>query len=474
MLATGLALVIGAAVASRLSPSLFYAAGLLLLAMLGWAAWRWPRVLLVGLVLSPIIDRYLVAVLVADGLRAATTYFSEALLLVVGAPAIARAVLERRLQSGLWHPANGLLLAVCVLGVASALVNAVPPWIAAAGLLFTLEATTLFSLARLTPFSERQASGAAAAFVVVGGLAALLAMGQVLLHPNFLGLGTFAGRFGEGYRVASFLVSPNMLGALLAMGLPFTVLAALQLDGRPRLGAWALAGLLSLALLYTFSRGAWLAVAGAMLVVAIVVDRRVLPAMLLLGVLTFATAILLPRHLLSAERDQQPFDLIDATLGRIQAIGEGSDLRVQYIDNALPIIADHPILGAGPGRYGGAVARTYGSPLYRQYTAGTVPATQTVDNFWLHQVVEQGVLGVLAFAAAMAVPIRQALVAARRATGRRRVLLAASAATGLVAAIASLAEMLLEGNTTSFATWFFLGVATTLAVERPQEGEAPQ
>jgi hypothetical protein len=39
----------------------------------------------------------------------------------------------------------------------------------------------------------------------------------------------------------------------------------------------------------------------------------------------------------------------------------------------------------------------------------------------------------------------------------------AAAATTIVIAVDSVTEMLLEGNTTSFGTWFFLGVASALA-----------
>jgi hypothetical protein len=42
-------------------------------------------------------------------------------------------------------------------------------------------------------------------------------------------------------------------------------------------------------------------------------------------------------------------------------------------------------------------------------------------------------------------------------------LLAGCAAVGLVLVVGALTEMVLEGNTTTFAMWFFLGLATSLA-----------
>jgi O-antigen ligase len=162
-------------------------------------------------------------------------------------------------------------------------------------------------------------------------------------------------------------------------------------------------------------------------------------------------------------------------VGRLGTLSEGTDLRLQFVRNATPVIADHPVLGAGPGRYGGAVAWRFGSPLYDEYTDGSVPRGRTVDNFWLHLLAEVGALGTLLLAAALAVATWRALAAARASVGWARILPAAAAATAIVIAVDSLTEMLLEGNTTSFATWFFLGVASALAAgaaQRPAEGAA--
>jgi O-antigen ligase len=86
-----------------------------------------------------------------------------------------------------------------------------------------------------------------------------------------------------------------------------------------------------------------------------------------------------------------------------------------------------------------------------------------VDNFWLHLLAEVGVLGTVLFGLALTVAAWEALVAARAAGGWRRVACGAAGAMAVVIAVDSVTEMLLEGNTTSFPTWFFLGVASALA-----------
>lgn len=454
---------------AQVSAVAFYAVGGLLLAVLGICAWRWPLAMLVVLVLAPILDRYVVSLAVPSSLQSATTYFSEALLAVTGTAVALRAARDGRLLAATRHPVVAVLLLFVAVGLVSAVANGVPPIIAAAGILFTVEASAVFVLARTIRIARRPAIRAVSAFVSLVVLAATLALAQVLVHPNFMGLESFVGRFGEGHRVASFLVSPNMLGALLAMALPFLVLAAVQLSGRPRAVAAVLALVMALALLYTFSRGAWLALLLGVVVTGLVVDRRAIAVLAMLGVVTFAVALVLPRHVFYAERSSQPFDLLAATFGRLEALG-GSDLRVQFVENAAPIIADHPIVGAGPGRYGGAVARSWGSPLYSEYTAGTVPRSQTVDNFWLHLVVEFGVVGAALFATAIGMAVREGLLRARASIGRQRVLLAACATVGLVLAVDALTEMVLEGNTTTFTMWFTLGLATSLAASPAERG----
>ena len=454
--------VIVAVAGARISEGPFYAGAAAALAVAAYLAWRHPRAMLVAVVLAPLLDRFVVGLLLPPALQQATAFASEALLVVVGVGVLVRGLAEHRLRGALWHPVTAALLAFAVLGALSAAANGVPPPIAAAGMLFTLDATVLFVLPRLVPFPARAASHASAAFVAVAAVAAALGMGQVLLHPNFLGLESFSGRFSEGARIASFFVSPNLLGVVLAMALPFPAYRLAIARGAARLAPAALCLLLALALLYTFSRGAWLALVVAAVITGVLVERRVILALAVVGIVAFGIALVLPRHVLYADRDAERFDVIAATFGRLEALGEG-DLRVSFVANAAPIIGDHLLLGAGPGRYGGAVARTYGSPLYTAYPRGTAPVGRTVDNFWLHLLVEAGVLGTLAFLGALVAGGADGLRRARTTPDmERRLLVAACVAGVIVLTVDGITEMVLEGNTVSFAGWFLLGLATSL------------
>lgn len=458
LLAVGLAIA-----ASHVSRVAFYLAAALLLVVLAYLSYRSPRVMLIAVVFLPFGDRYLVSLLVEPSVQNLTDYVSEALLLLVSAVIVVRGIREGTLSPELRHPVVGMLAIFVLIGIISAAVNGVPPLIAAAGILFTVDACALFVLPRVIGFTPRHAAITAAAFTVMATAAGLLALGQVILRPDFLGMETITGRFSEGARVAAWLLNPNMLGALLAMTIPFTLISAVRADRRwLRRVALAMTFIMALALLYTFSRGAWLGMATAILVVGFTVDRRALVLAVAMAAVVLGAAFVIPRHVLIPGGDGN-FDLGGATVGRLDNLDGGAELRVLFVDNALPIIADHPLVGAGPGRYGGSVARLFDSPLYDRYTTGRVPRGRTVDNFWLHLIVEFGLLGAAVLVATISIAVRQLIVAARRSAGLPRGLMAAFAAVAIVLAVDSLTEMLLEGNTTSFANWFFLGVGTALA-----------
>jgi len=450
-------------VAARISDLLFYGIAAVLLALLAVLAYAAPQAALIGVIFAPIFDRYLASLALPADLHESTTYFSEVLLLLVAAGITVRALRDGSLIAALRHPVIAFLAAFVLLGAVSAVANGVPPVVAGAGILFTVDAAVLFVLPRIVGFTARQAAIAAGGFVAVALLAAVLALGQVVLDPNFLGLEAFAGRFSEGHRIASFLVNPNMLGVVLAIAIPIASIAAFRLvDMRWRVAAVASSAILVLALLYTFSRGAWLGLGVAMLVVGLVLERRALLLVVVLSAIAFGAAFIIPRDVLLDPADRLNTDLGGGTLGRFDSL-DGADLRLLFIENAAPIIADHPVIGAGPGRYGGAIAWRLGTPLSDEYTAGAVPRDRTVDNFWLHLTVEFGVLGSLVFLSAIAVAVRQLIGAARRAVGWNRGLLASFAAVAIVLVLDSLTEMLLEGNTTSYSMWLFLGVGTVLA-----------
>ncbi|MEO6579300.1 MAG: O-antigen ligase family protein, partial [Candidatus Limnocylindria bacterium] len=469
--ALAFALLVGAVAAARISPLGFVAFGLALVGLTGYVAMRWPRASLVIVVLSPMVDRYIVGDILPPAIETMAHYLSEGMLITVGAVITARALIDGRAREALRTPVTVALTAFVAIGLISAVLNAVPPHVTAAGFAFTLDAAALFFLPRFVGFSLPQLTRAVLTIVAIVFVAAVLAIGQAVLAPDILGLQPYRGRFGEGARLASIFGDPNVFGAFLVAAVPFALFMATHLaTARMRRLAGGLAFVLLLALWLSYSRGAWIAVVLGVGVVLAVVDRRALLLGALVAVLTFGAAAILPRNVLVARNDQsvvEPPPLIDSTIDRVGAIGLGGDLRTLFMLNAIPIMRDHPVFGVGLGRYGGAVAMNLGTPVYERYGTDRLfwsPLQRTVDNFWLHLLVEMGLLGFVAFLAAAVIPGLRILSSARHATGWRRIMLGGTAAAAAGMAVSSLTTMLLEANSIGFLFWFLLGVGSLVAI----------
>jgi len=475
----------GATVAASSSPQAFVAFAAALVVLAAVAAARWPRTAIVLVLLSPIVDRYIVADLLPAEIASASHYLSEALLLTVSVILAWRAWTDGRLIAAFRHPVTVALLAFTALAGLSAIVNGVPPHVAVIGLVFTLDAVALFFLPRLVGFTLRQTL---AVVGVIGGIvltAAVLAIGQALLMPRLFGMVPVRGRFGEEVRLASLFGDPNVFGAFLVSAVPFALIAAARLpDRRLRWLAGAIAFVLLLALWLSFSRGAWIALVLGVGFMLAIVDRRALLLGALGCVLTFVAADTMPRNLL-VERKPPRTNMVDSTIDRVETIGVGGDLRTLFVIQSIPVFRDHALLGVGPGRFGGAVANTFPTPIYDEYEFGELfwsPKQRTVDNFWLHLVIEAGLLGTAAFLAAVLIPGVRVVRAARAAVGWRRIALGGIAAGTAGLAVSSGSTMLLEANSIGFLFWLLLGLGALVVAAAgvddpdrapPAPGEAP-
>ena len=88
---------------------------------------------------------------------------------------------------------------------------------------------------------------------------------------------------------------------------------------------------------------------------------------------------------------------------------------------------------------------------------------QTVDNFWLHLLIEAGILGAAAFVAAIGVVVVGLARRVRHASGSHYIVTAGI----LVAMVASITitgtTMGLEANMAAFMFWFMLGIGSLYA-----------
>ncbi len=475
---TGLvvALVIAIAVIATLagawlSPILFIVLAGLVLVGVAYSAARWPRATLVAATIATLADPAVLRGLLPADVDYLLIGFSEALIGTAGLAIAARMVRTHRFVAAFRDPVTILGIAFVAVAALSALVNGVSPLIAIFGIIATVDALAVYYLARMLPFDRRAISLAVAALVATATLAALLGIAQALLTPQILWFQAFAGRFGEGGRVTGFMGNPNMLAALIGFALPFPLFGTRYLPaGRLRWLAAAVLFVLTLVLLLTFSRGAWAAVILGVLVGTLLVDWRLLLVMVVIAVAAFVVAENTPRNLLLdpndlppyAQADDAPPDIFDSLGNRLDYISALRDLRLRYIVEGLPILLDHPLLGAGPGRYGGAVARITNSSIYADYGT-SLYNYRTVHNFWLHTLGEVGALGVAVFLTMIIGLGWRFARAARRTQGVDRLLLGATLTALAVAVFHNLTEMIFEGNSPAFAIWLLLGLVSLLA-----------
>lgn len=175
-------------------------------------------------------------------------------------------------------------------------------------------------------------------------------------------------------RAFSIVGSPNVLGSLFVLMIPMGLGLLLAAKKRwTQLFYLAALGIMGAGLLFTYSRGALLSLAGALLVFGLLKDRRVIILLLLLAI---ATPVVFPS---AFER------LVFLTSPEYRLSSEAGG-RIARWDITLERWENHPYVGHGLGRFGGAVANRHAETTWF-YT----------DNFYLKTAAEMGLIGLTAF-----------------------------------------------------------------------------
>ncbi|MCL6444575.1 MAG: O-antigen ligase family protein [Alicyclobacillus sp.] len=173
-------------------------------------------------------------------------------------------------------------------------------------------------------------------------------------------------------RVYSVLTSPNELGAYMALMTP--LIAGLALYTPSGWRKWLyLGGTLTclMTLLFTFTRGAWVSLALAALLVALLVERRLFLVLVVVGVIGY---FLPPIHHRIGELLTPVYWMKSATAGG----------RIAKWLTAFDRMSSDPLFGVGLGHYGGAVASDFHSSTYS-------------DNYYAKLLGESGLVGLTLF-----------------------------------------------------------------------------
>lgn len=183
-------------------------------------------------------------------------------------------------------------------------------------------------------------------------------------------------------RVYAIFGSPNIMADYMVMFAPMAAgIAYCVKDRKVKLLAWIAAFCMCFACLFTMSRAGWVAMAAAIVIFALLVDRRLFALVLLAGVAAMFLPFVASRlgYLFTDE-----FAHSTANGGRVSrwALGLGH------------LYDSNPLLGFGLGMFGGAVAmqnQVYGHIQYFY-----------LDNYYLKTLVETGYLGLTMFIVMMA------------------------------------------------------------------------
>lgn len=461
------------------------------------AAWRWPWRSLLGFVvvapLVPTLPSWFDWPPIAPG---------EILFFGILCPALARTVLRTRP----WQPrAQSLAHVLAALATASVLVALYPLHLATDGIgALLLQIHEFGRVDFIVAQSQQHLFGSLTAWaMLLEGLALLWlvlsepvpdverAMGQ-LLGASGLGamvvaaLGVGQWWTGRGLLPFWLLQNPNItrinatftdvngLGSYLAMMVPVALGLAMRHEGRRRWSWRAGAALVMLAVLFTASRSAWVALAIGLGLYGVALWRfRLIAAGSWIArhagqvIAGAAAAILLTVAVLSAyatARDVRFYDedsYVETLLYTVNLrapFQERLKGRLAFWAAATSMIAQRPAFGIGLGRFYKEVA------VYAPDPAALPRRQENAHNYFLQVAAELGLIGLAAWVAVLAAALAPSLRVAssdRRLPGTRHLALGVSVGIVVYLLTWSTGHPLLvrEGQ---FAFWPLVGAAAAL------------
>ncbi|MFZ5634583.1 MAG: O-antigen ligase family protein [Bacillota bacterium] len=274
------------------------------------------------------------------------------------------------------------------------------------------------------------------------GVAALVAV--VGVYQYIIGVQMPAGWVDQAEaelrtRVFSIVVSPNVLGSLLVLFIPLTTGQLLISRGRWARAAYLAALAVMLAcLVFTFSRGAWLALGLSLTALSLMYN----PLLLLI----MAAGAIAAARLVPGIGTRLSYMLSPAYLASSQKGG-----RLGLWQMGLDRLRQDPLFGSGFGTFGGAVA------------ARRVPGSFYVDNFYLKTAVESGLIGLLALLWLLAGAFRFGYVAYRKIKDSGLKVLAAAILSGLLGVAAhNVVENIFEVPMMATYFWLLAGILVSL------------
>ena len=261
-------------------------------------------------------------------------------------------------------------------------------------------------------------------------------------------------------RVDSVFGNPNIYGFALASLLPVVGAYTFLGKGRLRKIFGAVSFLLgAVALLMTYSRGAWFGFAVGVLLLVTLYKPKLIPVFLILGLLAL------------------PF-LPDSIMNRVLTIFNPNDTSISYcgllINSGLQVILDRPVFGAGLGL---ETVRALVDQFYWPIDIDPKYYFYHTHNLLLQMWCEMGIAGCVTFFGAVIHNIVRAVRGFRKKSRQIRMLIA-SLIAGMAAMICcGIADCPLNTLRTMLIFWILFGLLSAAGrIQEPvlsDEGEKP-
>jgi O-antigen ligase len=340
-----------------------------------------------------------------------------------------------------------LLLAV-VAAIGSVVVNGVPGEVGIFAMRVLFQPLLFYFLGFLFPKNRRWVQWTVALFVLSGVVLALHGVFQYLTHAPMPASWVDVHEGDIATRAYSIIENPNGLGAVLLMGTLITLSLALRPGLRP-LQRWAMAAACAVQLAgtaVTFSRGAWLGLGAGVVALLIMSYRRYLVPLVAAGAVGW---FVMP----AAFTRRLSFALSSTYIAKSMVAGRLYVWRIALFD-----IAAHPWFGVGLGTFGGTAALTFGY------------GRLWVDNFYLQLAAEGGLI-LLALFLWVLLRAAKGLVRAYAVNHDPYMrALTAGVFGGFVAvAAANLTASVWETLAVGVGFWFLTGLASSAALQIPEE-----
>jgi O-antigen ligase len=291
--------------------------------------------------------------------------------------------------------------------------------------------------------------------VVVGVFGLYQFVGDLVGLPNVLtGIDRGFSKIVFGFpRIQAFSHEPLYLGnyLLLPLSLLFTSILSdiRQISKRALWGAFVL---LSIVLVLTVARGAYIGAMASVLVIVLSLPREVLqPKHLLLGLAMFLVVATASYGFLRSSASNDAGSALENFQNHVllgDVIGsESGEGRLSTFGQAYDIWRNHPWLGTGAGTFGSA-SRNFPDPKVEETSA-------IVNNEYLEILAETGLIGFLILAAMLGVILSRSVVALRLTDN-------ALVRATLIGATAALIGMLVQYN--FFSTLYIIHIWVTIGL----------